>query len=134
MPADWTCLQNLAWSFLGLATEEGASFIIVVRKAAEILDLQLPSIEVKLNVLTEVHQPELRSVAPLLPFNESLVDILLEAWTKPCAGVPVHRTILQPAPGDPAFLTQHPTPESLVVQASATKVNPSTFHGTPPDR
>ena len=38
----------------GPATEESASFAMVVRRASEILDLQLPTQEVKTNVLTEV--------------------------------------------------------------------------------
>lgn len=38
-----------------------------------------------------------------------------------------------PAPGDPAFFTQHPKPESLVVQVSISRVQPNSFPMTPPD-
>ena len=37
-----------------LVTEEGASFAMVVKGAAEVLDLQLPSLEVITHVLTEL--------------------------------------------------------------------------------
>ena len=52
-------------------------------------------------------------------------------------GAPVSRPISHrhhPAPGDPNFLTKHPTPESLVVQASAAKANRSVFPTTLLDR
>ena len=110
---------------------------MVVRRAAEVLDLQLPSVEVKMNVLTEVFQTWVPHSEPLLPFNEDLSDILLGAWAKPCTATPVHRTIARrhrPAPRDRALVTQHPTPESLVVQASTSRVNPGAFPTTPPDR
>ena len=55
-----------------VATEEGASFAMVIRRAAEVLDLQLPPVEVKMNVLTEVLQPGLSHSEPLLSFNEGL--------------------------------------------------------------
>ena len=51
-----------------VATEDRASFVMVVRRAAEVLDLQLPSVEVETNVLTEVLQPGGSHSEPLLPF------------------------------------------------------------------
>ena len=38
------------------------------------------------------------------------------------------------APGDPDFLTKHPTPLWLVVQVSTSKVNLNSFPTTPPDK
>ena len=61
---------------------------MVVRKAAEVLDLQLPSVETKTTVLIEVLHQATLGPKPMLPFNESLTDILLGAWTKPCTGAP----------------------------------------------
>ncbi|KAJ1083121.1 hypothetical protein NDU88_003281 [Pleurodeles waltl] len=40
-----------------VATEEGASYSMVVRTAAEVLDFELPSVEVRPNILTYVLQP-----------------------------------------------------------------------------
>ena len=120
-----------------MAIEEAVSFGMVVRMAAEVLDLQLPSIEVKANVLTEVLQTGISHTEPLLPFNEDLTDILLGAWAKPCTSIPLHRAISCrhcPAPCDPVFLTQHPTPESLVIQASTSCVNLGAFPSTPPNK
>lgn len=56
---DWIPLQILACSLpLPWLRRRGASFAVVVRRAAEILDLSLPSVAVKTKVLTEVLQPE----------------------------------------------------------------------------
>lgn len=89
------------------------------------------------NVLTEVLQPGVFPSESLLPFNGVFTGVQLGGLAKPCTGTPVHRTIARchcPAPGDPAFLSQHLTPESLVVQASTSQINPTTFPTTPPDR
>ncbi|KAJ1198716.1 hypothetical protein NDU88_002555 [Pleurodeles waltl] len=117
-----------------VATEEGASFAMVVRRAAEVLDLKLPTVPVRTNILTEVLQPGVSTSELLLPFNEALTDVLLGTWSKPSTEAPVNRTIGRrdrPAPSDPSFLTQHPTPESLVVQASTSR---GAFPSAPPDR
>lgn len=55
-----------------VAMEEETSFAMVVRRAAAVLDLQLPSVEVKMNVLMEVLQPGVLHSEPLLPFKEGL--------------------------------------------------------------
>ena len=57
--------------------EESSSFATVVRRAAEVLDLQQSSVETEATVLTEVLQPRHVGSDPLLPFNEALSDILL---------------------------------------------------------
>lgn len=96
-----------------LALEEGASFAVVVRRAAEVPDLNLPLVAVKTNVMMEVHQPRESPSEPLLPFNKALSDILLGTSSKPKTGAPVNWTIAYrhcPASGDPKFLTEHPTP------------------------
>ena len=54
MPVAWTPPQTLAFP---PQTEEPASFVIVIRSAAEVLDLTLHTTEVKTNVLTEVLNP-----------------------------------------------------------------------------
>ena len=58
----------------------------VVLRAAEVLDLNLPTVETKQTILTEVLQPRHNGVEHLLPFNDTLTDILLDAWLKPCTG------------------------------------------------
>ena len=115
--------------------KEAASFANGVQRAAEVFDLQLPTQEVKTNVLTEKLQLGQTSLGPLLPFNKALMDPLLGTYAKPCSGSLVNRQIARhhcPALGDPDFLTPHPTPESLVVQALACKVNPNSFTTSPP--
>ena len=107
----------------GPATEESPSFATVVRRAAEILDLKLPTQE----VLTEVLQVGQISSEPLLSFNQALTNTLLGTWAKPCSGPTVNCQIAyphRPAPGDPDFLTQPPSLEIPGVQASASKINP----------
>lgn len=112
--------------------QEGASFVMVVRRAAEVMELQLPMVQVKANVLSELLQPGVSLSEPLLPFNEALTDVLLRSWVKPCTDTPMqritarcHRSTL----GDPAFLSlsHHPTPEILVVQASTSRIYPTPF-------
>ena len=58
----------------GSSPVESASFAMVMRRAAEVLDLQLGTMEVKTNTLTEVLQPGPTSSESLLPFNEALTD------------------------------------------------------------
>ena len=52
-----------------VVTEEGASFAIVVRRAVEVLDLQLPTVDVKTSILTEVLQLGVSNTEPLLHYN-----------------------------------------------------------------
>ncbi|KAJ1165464.1 hypothetical protein NDU88_005892 [Pleurodeles waltl] len=122
----------------GEYTEEAASFHAVIRKAAEVLDLPLPAVEVKRNLLTEVLHPTSVAVEPLLPFNEALLDPIKDIWKKPVSSSAVNRAVARRyrvAPGDPVFLSKHPTPESLVVQAScSSRSSPGSFPGTPADR
>ena len=49
--------------------------------------------ETKKTLLTEVLQPSQTGSEPLAPFNETLTDILLGTWTKPCMWAPVSRPI-----------------------------------------
>ncbi|KAJ1085596.1 hypothetical protein NDU88_005726 [Pleurodeles waltl] len=122
----------------GEYTEEAATFHAVVRKAANFLDLPLPVAEAKQNLLTEVLHPASAAAEPLLPFNEALLDPVLEVWKKPVSSSAVHRAVARryrTAPSDPGFLSRHPTPESLVVQAScSSKSAPGSFPALPGDR
>ncbi|KAJ1152752.1 hypothetical protein NDU88_005527 [Pleurodeles waltl] len=122
----------------GEYTEEAASFHTVVRKAASFLDLPLPVVEAKQNLLTEVLHPASAAAEPLLPFNDALLDPVLEVWKRPASSPAVHRAVARryrTAPTDPGFLSRHPTPESLVVQAScSSKSAPGSFPTVPGDR
>ncbi|KAJ1180645.1 hypothetical protein NDU88_005865 [Pleurodeles waltl] len=122
----------------GEYTEEAATFHAVVRKAANFLDLPLLVAEAKQNLLTEVLHPASAAAEPLLPFNEALLDPVLEVWKKPVSSSKVHRAVARryrAAPSDPGFLSRHPTPESLVVQAScSSKSAPGSFPTVPGDR
>ncbi|KAJ1168845.1 hypothetical protein NDU88_000758 [Pleurodeles waltl] len=122
----------------GEYTEEAASFHAVVRKAASFLDLPLPVVEAKQNLLTEVLHPASAAAEPLLPFNDALLDPVLEVWKRPASSPAVHRAAARryrAAPTDPGFLSRHPTPESLVVQAScSSKSAPGSFPTVPGDR
>lgn len=76
-------------------------------------------------------------VEPLLPFNDALTEPVLEVWRKPLSAPAVSRLVsrrYRSAPGDPAFLSTHPSPESLVVQASCFKQSSGAFPQTPADR
>ncbi|KAJ1158112.1 hypothetical protein NDU88_010806 [Pleurodeles waltl] len=119
-------------------TEEAATFHAVIRKAANFLDLPLPVTEAKQNLLTEVLHPASASAEPLLPFNEALLEPVLEVWKKPVSSSAVNRSVARryrAAPADPGFLTRHPTPESLVVQASSSaRSAPGSFPSVPSDR
>ncbi|XP_069089255.1 volume-regulated anion channel subunit LRRC8C-like [Pleurodeles waltl] len=123
---------------LGEYTEEAASFHAVVWKAADFLDLPLPAADVKTNILTEVLHPASAVGEPLLPFSEALMNPIREVWKKPVTSTAVNRTVARRyrvAPGDPAFLSKHPTSESLVVQAScSSRTAPGSFPGVPADR
>ncbi|KAJ1176220.1 hypothetical protein NDU88_001503 [Pleurodeles waltl] len=122
----------------GEYTKEAASFHAVIRKAADFLDLPLPAAEVKRNPLTEVLHPTSVTVEPLLPFNEALLDPIKDIWRKPVSTAAVNRAVARlyrAAPGDPVFLSKHPTPESLGVQAScSSRSSLGSFPGTPADR
>ena len=48
-----TELDSPLWS----PTEESASFVVVVCRAAKMFELQLPTVETKANLLTEILQP-----------------------------------------------------------------------------
>ncbi|KAJ1177638.1 hypothetical protein NDU88_002890 [Pleurodeles waltl] len=85
-----------------VATEEGASYSMVVRKTAEVLDLELSSVQDRTNLLTEVLQPGSSRSEPLLPFIEHLTDVLLGTWPKPSTGAPVNRADRPKFP-DPTF-------------------------------
>ncbi|KAJ1213128.1 hypothetical protein NDU88_000767 [Pleurodeles waltl] len=76
-----------------VTTAEGATYSMVVSRAAEVLGLELPTVEVRSNLLTEVLQPGACTSEPLLPFNEALTDVLLGTWSRPNTGAPVNRTI-----------------------------------------
>mgnify|MGYP002804811808 CR=1 FL=1 len=106
---------------------------MVVTKAAETLGLPVPRMETK----TEFLQPSAKGSEPLLAFNETLHDILLGTWPKPSTGLPISRHISRrhrPAPGDPVFLTNQPTPERLVVQSSMVRMQSGAFPNVPLDR
>ncbi|KAJ1217530.1 hypothetical protein NDU88_005124 [Pleurodeles waltl] len=122
----------------GESTEEAATFHAVIKKAANFLELPLPVTEVKQNLLTEVLHPASTSAEPLLPFNEALLEPVLEVWKKPVFSSAVNRFVARryrAAPTDPGFLSRHPTPESLVVQAScSTRSAPGSFPSVPADR
>ncbi|KAJ1110107.1 hypothetical protein NDU88_007462 [Pleurodeles waltl] len=122
----------------GEYTEEAASFQAVIRKAADFLDLPLPAAEMKRNLLTEVLHPASVVAEPLLPFNEALLDPIKDIWRKPVTSTAVNRAVARryrAAPGDLDFLSKHPTPGSLVVQASCSSQSaPGLFPGTPADR
>ncbi|KAJ1202338.1 hypothetical protein NDU88_006138 [Pleurodeles waltl] len=122
----------------GEYTEEAATFHAVVRKAANFLELPLPVAEAKQNLLTEILHPASTAAEPLLPFNEALLDPVLEVWKKPVSSSAVHRAVARryrAAPSDPGFLSRHPTPESLVVQAScSSRSAPGSFPTVPGDR
>ncbi|XP_069057855.1 glutamine-rich protein 2 [Pleurodeles waltl] len=122
----------------GEYTEEAASFHSVIKKAADFFNLPLPVSEPKPNILTEVLHPASTVAEPLLPFNEALLDPILEIWKKPVSSSAVNRSVAcryQVALADPGFLSRHPTPESLVVQAScSSRTAPGSFPGVPSDR
>ncbi|KAJ1098777.1 hypothetical protein NDU88_003884 [Pleurodeles waltl] len=122
----------------GEYTEEADTFHAVIRKAANFLELPLPVTEAKQNLLTEVLHPASTSADPLLPFNEVLLEPVLEVWKKPVSSSAVNRSVARryrAAPADPGFLTRHPTPESLVVQASCSaRSAPGSFPSVPSDR
>ena len=71
----WTPPQIKAFSPPGPATEESSSFATVVMQAAEVLDLNLPTVETKTTILTEVLQLSTEGSEPLLTFNDTLTDI-----------------------------------------------------------
>lgn len=82
------------------------------------LDLPLPSADLKSNILTEVLHTTTSPSELLLPFNEALTQPTLEIWQKLMYSVVASRSVARrykPAPGDPVFLSSHPMPESLVV-------------------
>ncbi|KAJ1140862.1 hypothetical protein NDU88_007200 [Pleurodeles waltl] len=115
-------------------TAEGATYSTVVSRAAEVLGLELPTVQVRSNLLKEVLQPRASTSESLLPFNEALTDVLLSTRSRPNTGASVNRTIARrhrPVPNDSKFLFQHPTPESLVIQASSSS---GAFPSTPLDR
>lgn len=70
--------------------EEGAFFAVVMRRVAEVLDLQLPSVTVKTNILTVELQLGIAPSEPQLLYNEALTGVLRGAWSKPCTGAPVN--------------------------------------------
>ena len=62
----WIHPRILAFS-PGPPTEESSSMATVVLRAAEVLDLTLPTVETKQTILTEVSQPSHKGVEPLIP-------------------------------------------------------------------
>lgn len=60
-----------------LATEEGASFAMMVQRAAQVLDRHLRTVAVKTKVLIKVLQLGFAPSEALLPFNDTHTDILL---------------------------------------------------------
>ncbi|KAJ1135716.1 hypothetical protein NDU88_002151 [Pleurodeles waltl] len=92
-------------SSLGEYTDEAATFHSVIRKAADFLDLPLPVSETKPNILTEVLHPASTTAEPLLPFNEALLDPIMEIWKKPVSSSEVNRSVARRyrvAPADQA--------------------------------
>ena len=82
---------------------------MMVQRAVEVFDLDMPSAETKKMLLTEVLQPSQTGSETLLPFNETLTDILFGTWAKPCTGVLISRPIShrhRAASRGPEFLTQ----------------------------
>ena len=120
----------------GFPTMDSSAYHTAVRKAAELLDLDLPSKEVKSNLLTEVLIPSSAKDEPILPFHVAVAEPVLQAWEKPASAAAVNRGLsrrYRVASGDPVFLSSHPTPESLVIQASCSGRGVS-FPTTPTDR
>ena len=64
----------------GLPSLDSTAYHITVRKAAELLDLDLPSKSVKSNLLTEVLMPSAAKEEPLLPFHEAVAEPVLQVW------------------------------------------------------
>ncbi|KAJ1206569.1 hypothetical protein NDU88_001972 [Pleurodeles waltl] len=95
-----------------VATEEGTSYFMVVQRAAEVLDLELSSVKVSPDILTNVLQPGYSTSEPLLPFNEALTDVLLGTWSRPITGAPVNRTIARRQ-------TQNSPPNTPCLRASS---------------
>lgn len=98
------------------------------------LDLQLPTIDTKTNPLTEVLQPAYSEL--LLTSNKALTNTVMIIWSSPSLAPTVSRRMARchrPASGDLTFVTQHPNPEGLEVQAATGKVNPNKFPSAPPD-
>ena len=120
----------------GIPSAEASAYHLTVRKAADLLDLQLPTKEIESNLLTEVLMPTSSNAEPLLPFHEAVAEPVISAWEKPATSSAVNKSLARrywPAPGGPAYLSAHPTPESLVVQASCSSSGMS-FPTTPSDR
>ena len=102
----------------GIPSAEATSYHVMVRRAAELLDLQLPVKEIKSNFLTEVLMPSSSNTEPLLPFHEAVAEPVLSVWEKPATAPAVNRALARrykPAPEDPSYLSTHPTLESLVI-------------------
>lgn len=100
-----------------IPSQEVSSYHFIIRKAADLLNLQLPTAEVKSNILTEVLHSPSSVMEPLLLLNEALKKSILEVWQKALSAPAVSRMVARQykvASGDPAFLSTHPSPESLV--------------------
>ena len=70
---------------------------------AELLGLQLPTREVKSNLLTEVLLQNPQATEPLLSFHEAVADLVLAVWEKPTSAPAASRVIARrykPAPDD----------------------------------
>ena len=120
----------------GIPTADSSAYHVTIRRAVELLDLQLPVKEVNSILLTEVLMHTSTTSEHFLPFHEAVTDPVLQVWEKPASAPAVNRALAKrscPAPGDPAFLSAHPTPESLVIQASCSAKGVS-FPSTPADR
>ena len=63
---------------------DSTAYHVTVRKAAELLDLDLPSKTVKSNLLTEVLISAPSRNEPLLPLHEAVVEPVLQVWGKTC--------------------------------------------------
>lgn len=66
----------------GLPPPEVTSSHSAIRKAAELLDLPLPSSELKSSFLTEVLHSLASSSKALLPISEDLTELILKVWQK----------------------------------------------------
>ena len=61
----------------GIPPPEVTSYHVMVKRATELLNLPLPTKEVKSNLLTEVLHQNPQTSEPLLPFNEAIVEPVL---------------------------------------------------------
>lgn len=114
-----------------MATEASAAFVGAVRRAADILQMQPPSVSLPSDPILDLLHQDAMEVEPLLPFGGSLFDTLLGTWARPSSSDPVDRAIAhrhRPAPDDPVCLSLHPRAQGLVVQAAFLSSSAASAH------